>query len=172
MKSLHFEVLDLKKHDRSSFACGVPALDLYIQKQAGQDTRRGFAVVIVATDSKKNNKVFGYYSLSATSLDFKDLPEKIQKKMPRYPQVPAILLGRLALSLEKQGEGIGDLLLLDAFSRAYQTELGWAFFLVKAKDEKVSEFYKNFGFNSFGKNPLFLWLSREQVKKFVLEYMF
>jgi hypothetical protein len=70
--------------------------------------------------------VRGYYSLSNFSIIFTDLPKPLQKRLPKYPQVGATLLGRLAVdrqyskSLQKSlghKPGLGKLLLFDAQCR-------------------------------------------------------
>ena len=121
--------------DRGEFSCGAPALDTYMQKQAGQDMRRGFATVVVARENSRPDVVVGFYTLCATSILLTDLPEDIIRKMPRYPTVPAIRLGRLAVSTAHQGQHIGSLLVLDALRRTCNNEMAWAAFIVDAKNE-------------------------------------
>src|ERR1700686_2804531 len=84
-------------HDRAGFSCGVPALDSYLQKQAGQDVRRRVAVAFVATSD--GTTIAGYYTLSQYSVELGVLPEELVKKLPHYPLVPATLIGRLAASV-------------------------------------------------------------------------
>jgi GNAT superfamily N-acetyltransferase len=160
---LHIE--PLREQKRSSFSSGEPQLDAYLKTQAHQDMRRGFATVIVASMPEKPDIVSGYYSLAATSIDLTYLPEDVRRKMPRYGQVPAALLGRLAVDSSLQGLGIGALLLANALLRACKSELAWAIFLVKAKQEKAAVFYQHFGFSSFSHEPLFLWLTRQEAEK-------
>ena len=93
-------------HDRSAFSCGVPALDRYLQEQAGQDARRRVAAPFVA--STDGIKVLGFYTLSATSIQLTDVPAALAKKLPRYPRLPATLLGRLATDLSARGVGLGS----------------------------------------------------------------
>ncbi len=145
------------------------ALDTYLQKQASQDMRRGFATVIVARQADRTAVVLGtpgiigYYTLAAASLLLDSIPEEVQRALPRYPQVPAVRLGRLAVHQSYQGQHIGSLLLLDALRRACNTELAWAFFLVDAKDERAATFYKKFQFTRFVDAPLKLWMHRKQA---------
>lgn len=151
-------------HDRAAFACGEEALDRYIKTLAAQDMRRGFAHVVVATRPEAP-AVMGYYTLSAASADLTDLPEAVRKKMPRYGQVPAVLLGRLAVDVGEQGKGLGALLLVDAVKRALRGELAWAVFLVRAKHERAAAFYQHFGFTPFEGEPLLLWLARRHAER-------
>jgi ribosomal protein S18 acetylase RimI-like enzyme len=155
----------LRTQDRSVFSCGDAGLDDYLKKQARQDMRRGYATVIAASYPEAADVVIGYYSLAATSMDLTSLPGDMRRKMPRYGQVPATLLGRLAVDMRAQGQGHGALLLADALVRAHKSELAWAVFLVRAKHEKAAAFYGHFGFTSFSHKPLLLWLTRNQVQK-------
>jgi hypothetical protein len=93
-------------HDRKDFTCGAEALDRYIRTQATQDLRRRVATCFVAVE-EGSNAVVGFYTLAATSLVLTDLPEDQAKKLPRYPAIPAILLGRLAVSTAVKGQGLG-----------------------------------------------------------------
>lgn len=149
-------------HDRAGFSCGDEALDRYLVAQAGQDLRRGFANVIVAVNPGSAT-ILGYYTLSAASANLEDLPDTLTAMLPRYGQVPAVLLGRLAVNLSSQKQGIGALLLADAVKRAHNSELAWALFLVKAKNERASTFYRHFGFAAFAREPLWLWSTRKEI---------
>ncbi len=151
--------------DKKGFSCGEPALDNYLQKQASQDMKRGFATVIVARETQAPQKIIGYYTLSAASIVLSALPEDVAKKMPRYPTVPAIRMGRLAVHTGHQGQHVGSLLMLDALRRSCRNEMTWAVFLVDAKHEQAKEFYAKFLFQSFEENTLSLWMHRKQAEK-------
>jgi len=138
-------------------------LNIYLKTQAGQDMRRGFAQVIVGT-VHGSDQVIGYYTLSAASVNLNYVDEAWRNRLPRYGQVPAVLLGRLAMTEEAQGQGLGGLLLADAIRRADRNELGWAVFLVKATNERAAEFYHRFRLRPFGQDPLLVWITRREVK--------
>ena len=133
-------------NDRASFSCGVPALDTYLQKQVGQDVRRRVAVAFVATSDGKT--IAGYYTLSQYSVDLGDLPEELAKRLPKYSVVPATLIGRLAVSTAFRGQGLGELLLMDALTRCLRNsrQVASAAVIVDAKDERVAAFYRRYGF--------------------------
>ena len=103
--SYSFEILDRSRR-RASFACGEIALDRYLKEQAGQDLKRYCASVVVAVERGKS-EVLGYYTLSANSVPLNLLPAAVQLKLPRYDEVPAVLLGRLAVASSMQGKGLG-----------------------------------------------------------------
>ena len=154
-------------HDRLVFSCGVEALDRYLKRQAGQDTRKHVAVTFVLVEAGKP-AVLGFYTLSATSLRLSDLPESTAKKLPRYPLVPAILLGRLAVSQNHCGKGYGELLLIDALKRCMDTQnIGWAVVLVDAKDEQAAAFYGHYHFIRLAPGSLRLFLPRPTIASLI-----
>lgn len=153
--------------DRSGFACGEPALDVYLQQQAGQDMKRGFATVVAARESSNPDAIIGFYTLCAASVLLTALPEDTARKMPRYPSVPAIRLGRLAVESSVQGRHIGSLLVLDALRRACRNELAWPALLVDAKNERAAILYEKFLFQRFSENRLSLWMHRKQAEVLV-----
>lgn len=132
-------------HDRSQFTSGSAPLDRYFREQASQDIKRRVATCFVAIPTTEG-QIAGYYTLAAASVALSTVPPEIVKKLPRYPVVPAALLGRLAVSKEWQGRGLGSSLLVDALLRTARTELGVFAMSVDAKDAAALRFYKHFGF--------------------------
>lgn len=102
-------------HDRAAFSCGVPELDTYIQRQAGQDMKRKLAAVFVLTADSAS--IAGFYTLSAHSILAAELPPDLAKNLPRFP-LPVTLLGRMAVAQSLHGQGLGQFLLLHALERA------------------------------------------------------
>lgn len=133
------------RHDRAAFSCGVDTLDRYFRTQAGQDSRKRVAACFVLV-SEDGGGAAGYYTLSATSVSLVDLPPEIAKRLPRYPSIPATLMGRLAVDRGHQGRGLGELLLLDAFSRTLRSEIASYAFIVDAANETAQAFYEQYGF--------------------------
>jgi GNAT superfamily N-acetyltransferase len=152
------EALD-GQHDRSALACGVEPLDRYLREQAGQDARRRVAAPFVLREGD-SKVVLGYYTLSALSVDVGAWPPEVAKNLPRYPVVPATLLGRLAVDGRLRGKGMGEYLLMDALRRALDAsrQVASVAVVVDAKDEKARAFYLRYGFISFADhaNRLFL----------------
>ena len=137
------EPLD-RNHDRASFRSGSDALDRYFRERATQDIRRRVAGCFVATD--RDGMVAGYYTLAAASVALDSLPEGMAKGLPRYPVVPALLIGRLAVSLPHQGRGLGSALIADAVVRADRLGIGSFALIVDAKDERARSFYEAIDF--------------------------
>ena len=137
-------------HDRAAFSCGKPGLDGYLRQQAGQDSKRDLARIFVARGNS-DHEIAGYYSLSTLSIDIGDLPAERARKLPRYPDVPAALLGRLAVASGWQGKGLGKILLADALKRlvTHGNELAIHAIVVEPLDEEADGFYRKFGFLPF-----------------------
>ena len=154
----------LAKQDRAAFSCGVEPLDIYLKQQAGQEARKRMAAPFVLTE-KKSSTVIGYYTLSSTSIVFSELPTEITKKLPKYPMVPATLLGRLAVDKRYRGEGLGEMLLMDALYRSFQNEIATVAVVVDAKDDQSRSFYKHFDFIQFPNFPYRLFLLMETITK-------
>lgn len=141
-----FRIEPLGRHDRTGFSCGDPALDSYFRRQAGQDHRRHVATVFVAVAAAASSAV-GFYTLSATAVRLGGLPAPLARRLPHYPELPAILLGRLAVDTRWQGHGLGRLLVADALVRcASLAEIGALFLVADAKDEEAAAFYRHLGF--------------------------
>ncbi|WP_186191178.1 GNAT family N-acetyltransferase [Burkholderia gladioli] len=148
-------------HDRTGFECGTPALDRYLRETATQDIRRRVAACFVMIDG---HVVVGYYTLSAASIALAELPQEMLRKLPRYPAVPAIRMGRLAVDARYRGRGLGGALLVNALRRAASSEIPAVALTVDAKDEGAASFYRHFGFESLTRDPLALFLPLATVK--------
>ena len=144
-------------HDRAAFACGVEALDRYLKTQAGQDIRRRVANCFVAVPSD-GKTIAGFYTLAAASIPLAELPPEQARKLPRYPILPAALIGRLAVDSRHAGRSLGSALLFDAMERAAKAAPAIFAILVDAKDEDAARFYRRFGFQTFASRPLTLFL--------------
>lgn len=151
------EPLAPDRHDRSNFSCGKAPLDRFLREQADQERRRGVSQTYVLA---RGRNILGYYTLSATSVDLSSVPPDIGKKLPRYPLVPAILLGRLAIDAQCAGRGYGEYLLIDALRVSIEIsgKVGAAFVAVDALDDDAARFYAHMGFRPFQDRPLKLFL--------------
>ncbi|MGH8242950.1 MAG: GNAT family N-acetyltransferase, partial [Steroidobacteraceae bacterium] len=125
------------------------ALDDWFRNRAGQDQRRNVAQVTVAIDAKLG--IVGFYSLSTLSIVSRDLPDKLARKLPRYGEIPAILIGRLARDVRVRGQDVGEQLMTDAIDRilTISREVGVYAIVVDAKDDWAIDFYRTFGFQPF-----------------------
>jgi GNAT superfamily N-acetyltransferase len=147
-----YVVESLAQHDRRTFNCGSPDLDRYFREQVGQDVRRRVAACFVAVAS--DGAIAGFYTLAATSLAFDSLSLERAKRMPRYPVLPAILLGRLAVSTAHRGLGLGAALVADAIQRATGSDVIGFAMVVEAKDAAAEQFYTHLGFEPLAERRL------------------
>jgi ribosomal protein S18 acetylase RimI-like enzyme len=150
-------------HDRRSFSCGVEPLDRYFRERVTQDIRRRVTNCFVALD--QSGSVAGYYTFAASSLPVTELlPDEI-RRLPRYPLLPAGLIGRLAVALRCARQGLGAALIVDAVSRAMRAEPAIFALIVDAKDDAAQEFYEHHGFRPFLSRPTSLFLPISEAAK-------
>lgn len=163
MSGAPFLVVPLNEaHDRSAFHCDSEPLNRYLREQVTQDIRRRVAACFVAlTDDRK---VAGYYTLASASLLLADLPASTIQKLPRYPTVPAVRMGRLAVDQTFKGQGLGGALLADALHRAARSEVAAFALMVDAKDEAAAAFYRHHGFIALPESALRLFLPLATVR--------
>ncbi len=109
-------------HDRAAFSCGNEDLDRYFHRLASQDLKRKVAVPFVLIEPTASN-IAGFYTLSALSVRVGEFPESITRKLPKYPVMPATLLGRLAVDRRYRAKGYGGLLIMDALRRSLRQSL-------------------------------------------------
>lgn len=159
-----FFIEPLSQHDRRGFSCGSEALDRYFERQVTQDIRRHVTHCFVAVQTG-TLIIAGYYTLASASIPTPDLPVAISKKLPRYPLVPAIRVGRLAVDLRFRGQGLGGALLADAATKGLRAEAAAFAMLVDAKDEDAASFYEHHGFQRLASQPRTLFLALATAEK-------
>ena len=152
-------------HNRAGFSCGSEPLDRYFSQQVTQDVRRRITACFVALDAV--DAIAGYYTLASTSILLADLPTSLAKKLPRYPSVPAIRMGRLAVDAAFKGQGLGGALLADALRRAISAEIAAFALVVDAKDLRAAAFYQHHGFVALPDSALTLFLPLSVAQKLV-----
>jgi ribosomal protein S18 acetylase RimI-like enzyme len=157
MNCLLFNLISLDPaHDRSGFTSDSDTLNRYLREYAMQDIRRRVAACFVAISD--DGRIAGYYTLSSASLLLADLPATTAKKLPRYPTLPAVRLGRLAVDRAFGGQGLGGSLLADALERAARSEIAAFALIAEAKDDKAASFYAHHGFTALPDTPYTLFL--------------
>ncbi|WP_446486046.1 hypothetical protein [Caulobacter sp. LARHSG274] len=166
-----FDVQPLgSSHDRAAFACGEASLDEYLKTKARKEFELGFGAVFVLSSSDAPTVIAGYYTLSALSVEVTGIPEHLRKKFPKYPIVPVTLLGRLARSLDHKGQGVGEMLLMDALNRAQLAaeSVGSHAVVVDPIDQKAKAFYEAYGFYSLVGGTQRLMLPMDTIRKLKL----
>jgi ribosomal protein S18 acetylase RimI-like enzyme len=154
-------------HDRAAFRCGDNALDRYFQTQVTQDIRRRITNCFVVVEAA-TNRVAAYYTLSAASIPLVGLPPHEAKRLPRYPTLPAVRIGRLAVDQRYQRRGLGELMLMNAVHRTLQDAAAAFALLVDAKNDQAVAFYQRYGFRPIAGQPRTLFLPLATAQKTLL----
>lgn len=147
MTSYLTEILN-STHEKKNFSCGKEILDNYIKQQAGQDVKRKLSACFVCIDDETKS-VKAYYTLSNSSIPLDLVPEEFKKNLPpSYISIPTTLLGRLAIDLKYQNQGLGKMLLIDALRRSYEISktIGSFAVIVDPIDDSAKNYYSKFGF--------------------------
>lgn len=131
-------------HVLDAFACGASSLDDWLVKRARPNSASRASRVFVVTD--RDDQVVAYYSLSVGSILRSQAPRARRHGAPE--SVPVLLIGRFAVAVSHQGEGVGRSLLQDALLRCARLldEAGFMFVLVHPVDDAASAFWQRFGF--------------------------
>jgi GNAT superfamily N-acetyltransferase len=153
-----------RQHQRNEFQCGHDALDRYLRQQARQEADKHVAAPFVLVQAD-NPSVLGYYTLSASSISTADVAPEMVSKLPRYPQLPVTLIGRLAVDHRLKSQGRGAFLLIDALRRCFEhaASVAAVAIVVDAKDEEAAAFYRHFRFLALQKDPRRLYLPMKTV---------
>lgn len=151
---------------RKGFSTSSPELDQYLKTHARRDMARDVTTVWILRDLVEN-QIAGYYTLNSYSVRLTALPDAVKAQLPRYEQIPVVLLGRLAVATRYQHRGLGGALLVNALKRAHQgsRQIGAMGVLVHAKDEKAARFYVRYGFVRLADNPLHLVLAMGTIAR-------
>jgi predicted N-acetyltransferase YhbS len=151
-----------KEMDVAQFDCGVPELNDYLRKFAFQNHSNLSAKTFAAL---RDQTVVGYYSLSVTSVERDEPPERVTKGLARHP-VPLVLIARLAVDEREKGKGLGKALMKDAFRRILKgtEDLGCRAVVVHAKDAQAKAFYEKCGFAPSLISPLHLYSLMKDIK--------
>ncbi len=159
-------LLDSKFHDRAAFSCGEASLDEYLRRRAGQDLKRRLAVTYVLAPRGEPTRAAGYFTLSAYAVLGSELPEELAGRLPRHDRFPTTLIGRLARDEAQRGDGLGELLLLEALTRAFENSDRVASFavVVDALNDRAAAFYRRYGFLPFADDARHLYLPMPTVK--------
>jgi GNAT superfamily N-acetyltransferase len=156
------EPLDPAKHRREEFDCGVPALDDFLKLRARKEMEAGISACFVVVPEEEPGCIAGFYSLSAAVILRTDLPDFVTKKLPRYLEMPATLLGRLARDIRFRGQGIGDRLMASVLHRSVAASVevaSWAI-VTDPKDQAARSFYEGFGFQPLTEQRLYLTIKQ------------
>jgi predicted GNAT family N-acyltransferase len=146
-----------REHDRTGFDCGVPELNQFLKSTARQQGEKGMSRTFVLNEDEST--ILGFYTLTLGEIEAKQLPSRYAKKYPGHG-LPAVRLARLAVSIRRQRNGYGELLLFDAIQRTVviAAQAGITGLFVDAKNEVACTFYEKYGFISCNDKYLQLFL--------------
>jgi len=164
---LRIERLDPSRHDRACFDCGTASLNSFLRQYARQFQDRNLGVTWVGVSDHEPARIFGYYTLSVGAL----VPDDLPTERVALPQVPIILLGRLAVDNTMQGKGLGRMLLMHALHHTlyFASRVGIYAVVVDALDESAVQFYQHFGFQPIPLHPFRLYLSMRAIARLPLQ---
>ncbi len=151
-------------HERGRFDCGEEVLDRYLRTQATQDIRRHVANCFVAIEAA-TGQIAAYYTLSAASIPMTDLPLEECRRLPRYPAIPGVRIGRLAVDRRFQGRGLGAAMLADATARTIEADIAACMLIVDAKNDAAVAFYQRHEFRLIPGSPRTLFLPVASARK-------
>ena len=160
MKGFYSEALG--KHDRSAFSSGNERIDAYLRQTVSQDVKRGYAACNVLVE-KASSRVAGFYTLSSHSIPLTELAPDVARKLPRYPSVPAVLIGWLGRDAFFRGRGVGSMLLADAITRLAAAPIGLHAICADAIDDAAAAFYLEHQFVPFDSRPNALYLPMKTI---------
>ena len=146
-----------EKRSRADFRSGESSLDRYFAERVTQDIRRLVATCFIAVE-RETERIAGYYTLAAAAVALEDWPVEVVRRLPRYPSIPAVLIGRLAVDRDFQQRGLGAALLADALQRAATSDIAAFAAIVDAINDDAVDFYRKHGFIAFEDRPRQLFL--------------
>jgi len=168
MTEIAIEKLNTSKHNREDFNCGIEVLNVYLKQRANQEQKKRLTVTYVAVKpDQAPSPVFGYYTLSNSSLALYMVQSELKKHVPPTYEIPSVKLGRLAVETSMQNNGLGKKLLKHAFNRILAAaEISAVRGIeVIAKNPKALSFYEKYGFVKLHDSENLLFMPIETIQK-------
>lgn len=136
-------IKETTKKQLQSFDCGTEELNDYLKRYALQNDKKNIGKTFIAEEKEE---IIGFYTLSIAQIGFEELSDEQLKGLPKYP-IPCIRIARLVIDKRYQHNGIGSLLLKDAFLRIVNIShhTGVYFVVADAKQQSI-DFYRHYGF--------------------------
>jgi GNAT superfamily N-acetyltransferase len=127
-------------HDLDAFTCGHPSLDTWLREHARNATRQGTRTYVFLED--RSDRVVGYFSIAPHLIERDDAPRRIGRGAPH--RIPTLLLAKLALHDELQGQSLGADLLVHALTIIVTAarSAGGRLIVVDAIDDRAASFYR------------------------------
>lgn len=149
---------------REHFDCGNEELNLFLRQFANQQSKKGLSRTYVLLENEESAHILGFYTISLISIKLDEFEIKPKGFSPKM-QLPACLIGRLAVDKCSQNKGYSKLLFAHAIHniRKLHQISGLSFILVDLKSETLIPFYQQFGFEQIQNNSLRMFLPVETL---------
>jgi GNAT superfamily N-acetyltransferase len=157
-----------REHPRKQFRCGEAKVDDWLAAKALQNQEKHLSVTKVLLDDA--GAIAGYYTLATGQVDFGDLPAEAAKGLPRR-LLPVAVLAWLGVRAERQGQGLGRLLLAQALRDCHEAGKTFAFIAVilDCLNDEAKAFYRRWDFAELPGHPYRLFLSAKQLDAMMKE---
>lgn len=159
------------RHDRTSFSCGVAAVDNYFRKTANKLAEAGNVRLFVMVST--NGDLIGFYAINAHAVDYHALPRRLARTRPLHGSIPAAFIAMIGRDQRYSGSGFGGVLLVDALRRIALAadSLGIAVALLDVLDcgnpqrtARRQALYVSYGFQPLPSNPTRLFLPLTAIR--------
>ncbi|MCI0702649.1 MAG: GNAT family N-acetyltransferase [Planctomycetia bacterium] len=152
-----------KAHPRKAFTSGQADVDDWLKTKALQNQEKHLSITKVLLD--ESGVIAGYYTLATGQVDFGDLPADVAKKLPRR-MLPVAVLAWFGVSADRQGQGLGKLLLAQALRDCFDAGQTFAFIAVilDCIDDASKAFYQHYDFAELPGHPYRVFLSAAQLE--------
>lgn len=147
-----------KKYNKEDFDCENDDINNYLKTRISQEIKNHSTNCFYLIS--ENEKIIGYYTLTAAAINLSDIPNEYKLKLPKYQNVGCALLGRLGIDKNHKNKGFGKILIYDAMKRSFDNDIMVTALIIDAKDENLAQYYKKLGFQSLISNPLRLFITR------------
>jgi GNAT superfamily N-acetyltransferase len=150
------------QHDVTAFDCGVPELDHWLKRRALQNEASGASRTYVVS---AGGRVVGYYALATGAVAQYAATGKVRRNMPE--PIPVMVIGRLAVDVAYQGQGLGTGLLRDALLRTSNAAsiAGIRAVLLHAISDEAKRFYEKAGFSASPVDPMTMMITLAAAEK-------
>ena len=168
--SQEFVFVDSSKHDLKAFKCGKPGMDIFLARFAVKHGKLGISrtwvLPAIKNGDSQKEKIAAYFTLSSSTVIREDIP--FDKSLPGFP-VPVVLLARLAVSDEYQGQRLGEKTLIASLRKAVEltdTGLPALGLILDVLDQDALKFYQHYGmFKPFTDDPMRLFISMHVLRQ-------
>jgi GNAT superfamily N-acetyltransferase len=151
-----------REHPRRTFRSGQEQVDEWLATRALQNQEKHLSVTRVLLDEA--GAIAGYYTLATGQVDFSELPLDLTRRLPRRT-LPVAVLAWLGVHADRQGQGLGRLLLAQALRDCHEAGRTFAFVAVilDCLDDAARAFYQHWDFQELPGRPYRLFLSAKRL---------